>query len=344
MGKITNCLLTGIPIQGEVRWGTKGNVEIFWYLLKINDNTIGVSLCRTLYEELSWSDSETSKFLKANQSLLIGEFAKDGFQSLHRKVFHFECDTENKPNHFRLKDFIEEIISKGDYPKSTRDKYNNLIKFLYQSQDVDGSDVFIKRVPEYYSGLYFRSFDELQFFLRDMEKKDLIQYFESDDKIQFTFNGLEYIETLNKTDKLQIFTTENAEYEIALSYASEDRSYVEQVAAKLKDLGIKVFYDNHEVASLWGKDLYQYLNDIYRNQCKFCIVFVSEHYAKKLWTKHELKSAQARAFNENKKYILPARFDLTELPGMNNTVAYIDCMKSTPEDLALLAAQKINRS
>jgi hypothetical protein len=54
-------------------------------------------------------------------------------------------------------------------------------------------------------------------------------------------------------------------------------------------------YDAYEKAALWGKDLYQHLSDIYQKKARFCIIFASGDYAKKTWTTHELKSAQARA-------------------------------------------------
>lgn len=43
-------------------------------------------------------------------------------------------------------------------------------------------------------------------------------------------------------------------YDIALSFAGEDREYVEKVATLLKENGIKVFYDKFEQVDLWGKD------------------------------------------------------------------------------------------
>lgn len=45
-------------------------------------------------------------------------------------------------------------------------------------------------------------------------------------------------------------------YDVALSFAGEDRKYVEAVAVELKKLGIQVFYDKFETTDLWGKDLY----------------------------------------------------------------------------------------
>lgn len=34
------------------------------------------------------------------------------------------------------------------------------------------------------------------------------------------------------------------EYDIALSFAGEDRKYAEKLALKLRDKGVRVFYDN----------------------------------------------------------------------------------------------------
>ena len=53
------------------------------------------------------------------------------------------------------------------------------------------------------------------------------------------------------------------EFEIALSFAGEDRVFVDQVANLLRDSGVKVFYDLFEEANLWGKNLYDYLSEIY---------------------------------------------------------------------------------
>src|SRR5690606_1305684 len=113
------------------------------------------------------------------------------------------------------------------------------------------------------------------------------------------------------------------EFEIALSFAGEDREYIDRVATLLQKDGIKIFYDSFEEENLWGKNLYDYLSDIYQNKAKFTIMFISEHYAKKLWTNHERQAMQARAFQERQEYILPARFDDTEIPGVLPTVGYI---------------------
>ena len=130
------------------------------------------------------------------------------------------------------------------------------------------------------------------------------------------------------------------DYDVTLSFAGEDRAYVEKVAAALYALGIRVFYDRYEQVDLWGKDLYTHLDDVYRKRASFCVVFISRHYADKVWTNHERKSAQARAFEEKSEYILPVRFDDTEVPGMLPTIGYINATTREPAELALMIANK----
>lgn len=67
-------------------------------------------------------------------------------------------------------------------------------------------------------------------------------------------------------------------YHVALSFAGEDRKYVERVAAQLAAAGVSVFYDKFEEATLWGKNLYTHLRDVYENKASFTVMFISEHY------------------------------------------------------------------
>lgn len=135
--------------------------------------------------------------------------------------------------------------------------------------------------------------------------------------------------------------TTDFEYDVCLSFAGEDRPYVKEVAEELRQKGIRVFYDEYKRAELWGKDLYTHLDDVYQNAARYCVLFASTNYATKLWTNHERQSAQARAFSENHEYILPVRFDDTAIPGVRDTVGYIDLRKTTPHELANLIAQKV---
>lgn len=131
------------------------------------------------------------------------------------------------------------------------------------------------------------------------------------------------------------------EYDVCLSFAGGDREYVRLVATALRKAGVRVFYDEYEEVGLWGKDLYVHLDDVYKNAARFCVLFVSKHFADKLWTNHERRSAQERALKENTEYILPARFDDTPIPGLRDTVGYIDLRGRNPDKLAELIRDKI---
>jgi len=131
------------------------------------------------------------------------------------------------------------------------------------------------------------------------------------------------------------------EYDVSLSFAGENRAYVRRVAAALRRRGIRVFFDEYEEAALWGKDLYSHLTDIYGRAARFCVLFASKAYARKVWTNHERASAQERAISEHTEYILPARFDDTAIPGLRSTVHYIDLRRTTAPALAELIKSKI---
>lgn len=114
------------------------------------------------------------------------------------------------------------------------------------------------------------------------------------------------------------------DYDVALSFAGEDRECAENLAEALKSHDVRVFYDAFEKAKLWGEDLYTYLAELYTKRARYCVMFLSKHYATKLWTNHERKAAQARAFKESKAYILPIRLDETKIPGIFETIAYLN--------------------
>lgn len=134
---------------------------------------------------------------------------------------------------------------------------------------------------------------------------------------------------------------DSPDYDVALSFAGEDREYVESVANLLRQKHVKVFYDKFEQEKLWGKDLYTHLSDIYHKRAQFTVMFISKHYSEKLWTNHEREAAQTRAFHESREYILPARFDNTEIPGVLATTGYISLDGLSPENFVEIIIKKL---
>lgn len=133
-------------------------------------------------------------------------------------------------------------------------------------------------------------------------------------------------------------------YDVCLSFAGEERSYAEMVARGLKERGLDVFYDEDEKASLWGKNLVEHFDYIYRDASRYCIMFISAAYAAKPWTRLERRSALARALVEEGEYILPVRFDDTQLPGIPPTVGYLDLRDIAPATVVEFVLEKLGRT
>ena len=132
------------------------------------------------------------------------------------------------------------------------------------------------------------------------------------------------------------------EYDVALSFAGEDREYAKELADLLIINHYSCFYDENELANLWGKNLYDYLSSVYKDRARYCVMFLSKHYKQKLWTNHERQNAQARAFKENREYILPVRLDDTEIPGILPTIGYLDLRVISIEKIYEVLDQKLS--
>jgi hypothetical protein len=130
-------------------------------------------------------------------------------------------------------------------------------------------------------------------------------------------------------------------YDIALSFAGENREYVGMVADDLKVRGVSVFYDEFEKVALWGDDLTERFVDVYMKNASYAVLFISKHYRDKVWARLERRAALARDLIEDQAYILPARFDDTELQGLLPTIGYVDLRQLSPAQFSVMICEKI---
>jgi hypothetical protein len=135
---------------------------------------------------------------------------------------------------------------------------------------------------------------------------------------------------------------EQYDYDLAFSFAREDRKVVESLATRLKQQNVSVFYDRDKQADMWGENLQEYLTDIYLKQARFCVMFISRAYAEKMWTRHERRAAMARALEQKRAYILPILLDRTELEGLLPSVAYINFSDQSEEEIVGLILEKLD--
>ena len=130
-------------------------------------------------------------------------------------------------------------------------------------------------------------------------------------------------------------------YQVALSFAGEQRAYVEEVAQHLAARGIAVFYDDFERVRLWGQNLAEAFHKAFEQQSDLVVMFVSQAYVEKPWPTHERRSALSRMILEQGEYIVPVRFDQTPVYGLPADVAYERADERTPAQLAAMIAEKL---
>lgn len=130
-------------------------------------------------------------------------------------------------------------------------------------------------------------------------------------------------------------------FQIALSFAGEQRDYVREVARALAARHIAVFYDEFQSNELWGKDGAERFHQIYSRDTQYVVMFISAAYVAKPWTRQERRAAISRQIEDDAEYILPVRFDQTEVPALPSTIQYLLAERYTPAALAVEIARKV---
>lgn len=130
-------------------------------------------------------------------------------------------------------------------------------------------------------------------------------------------------------------------YDVAVTFAGEDREFVEAVVRDVASAGYKVFYDQDEQVTLWGEELTEFFPRIYEERSRYAVMFVSRHYAAKPWTRLERRSVLVRAMNQPTPYLLPVRLDSTRLAGVRETISYLDGTQVGAKGVAMAIRQKL---
>lgn len=131
------------------------------------------------------------------------------------------------------------------------------------------------------------------------------------------------------------------DFDVAPSFADEDRDLVLPIVQRLKELDVNVFYDEDQVAEMWGLDLVEYLSDVYGKRVRYVLMFASRHYVAHKWARHQRATAQARALEQQSEYVLPIKIDDTEVPGLAATTGYLDLRRHSVDVIARAVVQKL---
>jgi len=99
---------------------------------------------------------------------------------------------------------------------------------------------------------------------------------------------------------------DNYKYDIALSFAEEDRNIAVALACELGRKGISVYYYPDNIIETAGKQLSQKLTEIYTKDAKYAVVIVSDHYFQKKFAEIEFEAIKNRVTESpDNVYMIP---------------------------------------
>ncbi|MDR8407989.1 toll/interleukin-1 receptor domain-containing protein [Nonomuraea sp. 3-1Str] len=131
-------------------------------------------------------------------------------------------------------------------------------------------------------------------------------------------------------------TTPQAIYDLAVSFAGEHRTYVEETVQACKALGLIVFYSHDMGNDWWGKSFIKEQRTVYGSQTRFFVPFLSTEYLAKPIPMDEFSSAMMTAVKQGDGYILPVLIGDVQVPAelLHPHIHYLRAEDHTPDQLA----------
>ena len=124
-------------------------------------------------------------------------------------------------------------------------------------------------------------------------------------------------------------------YDVAISFAEEDKEIAERIAKSCEKLGLKPYFYEDESAENWGENLFNIIVNRYRDTARFALILISQHYIKKRWANIERQIIQGVTREQDTAYLLPLRLDNTDLPGLTDNTLFMDWRENqNPEKVA----------
>ncbi|OGO51875.1 MAG: hypothetical protein A2148_05980 [Chloroflexi bacterium RBG_16_68_14] len=130
------------------------------------------------------------------------------------------------------------------------------------------------------------------------------------------------------------------EFEFSISFAGADRAVAKDLATKLVEREMAVFYDEFHASRLLGARLDFEFRWVYGSGTQFFVPIVSSSYAQGVWPQFEWSIAQEEA-RRRKQFILPLRLDDTVLLGLPDTIGYLDLRNVSIDQVVEILAEKL---
>lgn len=134
-------------------------------------------------------------------------------------------------------------------------------------------------------------------------------------------------------------------YDLAVSFAGEQRDYVERVVAECKARDLRVFYDRDAKVNIWGRNFIREFRTVYGGtQAHFFVPFLSTEYLSKAYPMDEFHAAMVEAINRRTyDYILPVIIGDVRVPSdlLSPAIGFLRAEDYPPETLASIIAERV---
>ncbi len=255
----TNCYLTDLKCQNQKNIFDNENSYIQYEIL-INGNS----------KNLRFSlDYKTDDFINNHKHIIFGLLLNEKFPD---EYISYNPQVLNN-------NLLKNIIQSSIFPITPLDKINNLLKYLHNLQDFEGSEIkFPSDVDDdsIAKKLYFKNYQEMVFYISTLLDQDLIEAVDSTTGSGKSFEGihLTYL-GLSKVIELSENEIQSKNCFIAMSFSKDLNELRESIRSTISETGFKPILI----------DEIHYDSDITINdaliaeikKCKFLIADFSEH-------------------------------------------------------------------
>ncbi|MGA1180404.1 MAG: TIR domain-containing protein [Marivivens sp.] len=133
------------------------------------------------------------------------------------------------------------------------------------------------------------------------------------------------------------------QFDVALSFPGEVRTYVDAVARQLEHLlgPDRYFYDRNYIVQLARPSLDTFLQGIYRDRAKLIVVFVGRDYQIKDWCGIEFRAIREIINARQHDRVMIVRMDDGKVDGIMGHDGYIDARNHSPEDVAAFIEERV---
>lgn len=186
--------------------------------------------------------------------------------------------------------------------------------------------------------------------------KDVIKDKKLDDTLYFNENAecisiedpsfrlyLNIIDT-NEIEKAVKVRKTTYPWDVALSFAGEDREIVKRFTELVNANGYTVFYDFDLQYQLWGENLRRKLSEVYKYEAQYMVIFLSKDYPEKDWTQFEFEIGKEASGKRTGTYLLPLIINDTHIVGLSRDIGYFDLRTNTIENAVQALIDKIEKT